>query len=54
MLNPDLLLMGGAVIAFAGWLIVSRRARTICRASVTHMKGGCEICPKTFKVTVSK
>jgi hypothetical protein len=53
MLQFDLLLVLGAVVVFAGWLVASRRARTICRASLAHMGQDCEVCPKTFKITAS-
>jgi hypothetical protein len=53
MLQFDLLLVFGAVVVFAGWLLVSRRARTICRASLAHVGRDCDVCPKTFKITAS-
>jgi hypothetical protein len=54
MLQFDLLLVFVALVGFAGWLVMSRRARTICRASIAHMGNDCEVCPKTFKITASR
>jgi hypothetical protein len=51
MFSFDLVLILGAVIVLAAWLTISRRARAICRASVTHMGRRCDVCPRTFRVT---